>query len=254
MEYFFIATRGCNTTAQEWFQVPTESCVGDNSCTTGLAYTLNSSARYCQVCDYTCLECDKGALAQNCTKCDPVVYRVLASDACPCQTGYIDVGVTLCVPCEYYISGCSICLSSTVCTNCSAGFNLTASGICQCTSGFLVTGVCTTINGCINATNLLGTIYCQACNTTANYQLSGSTCICQSGYYFGVFGNCNSQCGDGIITSNENCDDANTASGDGCSSNCTIETNYACNNSNPSVCKISSDITGSVAYVYRLLD
>jgi len=36
------------------------------------------------------------------------------------------------------------------------------------------------------------------------------------------------KCGDGILSSDEYCDDGNTVSGDGCSSTCTIEPGYTC--------------------------
>src|SRR5262249_46494765 len=42
-------------------------------------------------------------------------------------------------------------------------------------------------------------------------------------------------CGDGIIGSGEQCDDANTTSGDGCSATCTTEPGYTCTGA-PSVC------------------
>jgi cysteine-rich repeat protein len=38
---------------------------------------------------------------------------------------------------------------------------------------------------------------------------------------------CTSKCGDGIVL-NEACDDGNAASGDGCSSNCTVEAGWTC--------------------------
>ena len=47
-----------------------------------------------------------------------------------------------------------------------------------------------------------------------------------------------SSCGNGIITGTETCDDANTNSGDGCSSTCTIETGWTCSGQ-PSVCEQS---------------
>lgn len=43
-------------------------------------------------------------------------------------------------------------------------------------------------------------------------------------------------CGDGAITGDEQCDDDNTAAGDGCSPTCTIEPGYACTGE-PSVCE-----------------
>jgi cysteine-rich repeat protein len=42
-------------------------------------------------------------------------------------------------------------------------------------------------------------------------------------------------CGDGVVSGNEECDDGNTTSGDGCSATCTVEAGYTCTGS-PSVC------------------
>jgi fibro-slime domain-containing protein len=44
-------------------------------------------------------------------------------------------------------------------------------------------------------------------------------------------GSCNSACGDGITFGAEQCDDGNTASGDGCSSSCTLEVGFGCTSS-----------------------
>jgi len=51
-------------------------------------------------------------------------------------------------------------------------------------------------------------------------------------------------CGDGLIVRGETCDDGNTLSGDGCSSDCTVEDDYECLGE-PSVCteSSSSDLT-----------
>jgi len=50
------------------------------------------------------------------------------------------------------------------------GFSINPStGGCMCNAGFLVTGVCTTIVGCISATNLGGVVSCLDCNGTAYY-------------------------------------------------------------------------------------
>ena len=42
-------------------------------------------------------------------------------------------------------------------------------------------------------------------------------------------------CGDGIVDGSEQCDDGNTARGDGCSATCTIESGWTCSGQ-PSVC------------------
>jgi len=48
---------------------------------------------------------------------------------------------------------------------------------------------------------------------------------------------CTEKCGDGIITTSEQCDDSNLVNLDGCSSLCTVETGWTCSNSpSPSSC------------------
>lgn len=45
-------------------------------------------------------------------------------------------------------------------------------------------------------------------------------------------------CGDGIVATEEACDDGNTDSADGCSSTCTIEEGFACDDAAPSDCNL----------------
>ena len=48
-------------------------------------------------------------------------------------------------------------------------------------------------------------------------------------------------CGDGVLTSsNSECDDSNSDSGDGCSNQCIVEPNYICSQE-PSVCTLCGD-------------
>jgi len=206
MSFFFIANRTCprsnNNISQLWFQIdPSGNLFCIEECTNNTTYTLNLTAKYCAVCNYNCLKCE-GALKTNCTACDSLMYRShnTTDNTCPCNSGYVDVNVALCAPCSNYIPGCNTCISTSICTTCFNGFYIIA-GTCQCTTGFLVTGVCTTIYGCISATNLAGTIYCLACNSTIYYQLvpANHTCVCMSGYYVDINGNCISRCGDSIL-------------------------------------------------------
>jgi len=46
-------------------------------------------------------------------------------------------------------------------------------------------------------------------------------------------------CGDGVIEGNEQCDDGNAVSGDGCSSTCQVELGWTCNEDSPSNCTTS---------------
>jgi cysteine-rich repeat protein len=56
--------------------------------------------------------------------------------------------------------------------------------------------------------------------------------VCNTGTHTCGTGNC----GNGKKTGNEGCDDGNNASGDGCSSTCTVEPGYSCVGDSPSVC------------------
>lgn len=46
-----------------------------------------------------------------------------------------------------------------------------------------------------------------------------------------------SECGNGVIEGFEECDVGNTAGGNGCSKNCTVEQGFECSTTSPSVCK-----------------
>lgn len=224
LNHFFIATRDCNLTNGEWFQVPTQTCIVNTNCWSNLTYSLNgTNDQFCNYCDYTCLTCD-GSLSINCTACSNTSFRFHNnSNSCPCQTGYIDVGLTACYPCSYFISGCLTCSSSSVCTSCSSGFFVSQLGLCQCTTGFLVTGVCTTIKGCLSATNLDGNIYCTLCDTTLNYVRSTNfTCLCLTGFVMDSVQDCISICGDSITVGTQACDDGNLINGDGCNDQCQV--------------------------------
>lgn len=50
----------------------------------------------CAACQFTCLTCN-GPSSTNCQSCDPLNSRTLVGTACPCVSGYNDVGVALCV-------------------------------------------------------------------------------------------------------------------------------------------------------------
>lgn len=55
-----------------------------------------------------------------------------------------------------------------------------------------------------------------------------------------------SVCGNGILNQGETCDDANTTAADGCSSACSIESNFSCSGA-PSVCQSYTDVVKALA-------
>lgn len=253
LDYFWIARRGCNLTANEWWNVVTSSCVADNSCADPVFETLPGGARFCQTCNYTCKTCD-GSLADNCTDCESTYFRSLTTNACPCNSEYIDIGQAKCFACEEYMTGCSTCLTTSFCTACKSGFTLNANALCQCSSGYLVSGVCTTEVGCTSAALLGGTVFCQACDATLFFQISNYSCVCMTGYSLNSTGSCVTVCGDSVLASGEGCDDGNTVAGDGCDASCAVESGYYCNTTaSPSVCYILATPTATIEYVRRTL-
>lgn len=130
------------------------------------------------------------------------------------------------------------------------------SGICQCSSGFLVSGICTTITGCTSAVEYSGTTYCVACNSTLHFEPTLSyNCQCMASYYLSTTQQCLPRCGDALQAPEEGCDDGNLKDGDGCSSLCLVEDKWMCQGGSPtsaSVCMISDAITMTVKYVRRV--
>jgi len=84
-----------------------------------------------------------------------------------------------------------------------------------------------------------GSAVCNACPDNS-YSLEGSVadnqCECIQGYAGPNGGECQEVCGNVIKTPGEECDDGNTASFDGCSTNCTIECGFVCDGAVPQGC------------------
>ena len=108
---------------------------------------------------------------------------------------------------------------------------------CVCNPGFNdtsgVMAACTNIDEC--AATLCGEGYnCE--DTFGSY-----ICSCPDGVV-GTYPDCDSLCGDGIVSPGEPCDDNNTLSGDGCSAICEVENGYICEGS-PSICSDLDECT-----------
>lgn len=103
-------------------------------------------------------------------------------------------------------------------------------GVCICKEdgAAIITHHCTAVAGCV-ATQQVGNIVdCIACNVNDHFYYEATTnqCLCRNGYYL-QSGACLDICGDGTVMGTE-CDDGNIDNGDGCSSECFVETNYRC--------------------------
>ena len=257
-----------NTTA--YCQLCASAITGCDQCTnTSLClvcvtptYLLNGGG--CTVCATFIANCKNCTDNATCTGCvasyglvDPSTCSLcstlmtgcqLCTDAVTCTacySGYFLSGST-CLPCYKGVDNCAICSSATVCLLCNSDSYLSAGNTtCICNTGLVkISGLCAPA-GCSSAYRFGTATVCLACNATLNFKYVNSTsCACMTGFV--LSGNtCNLVCGDGIVVT-EGCDDGNVINGDGCSSTCTVETNYQCVNgslTSASVCVYTSEIT-----------
>lgn len=152
-------------------------------------------------------------------------------DDCDLALGYfVDTsgGTAVCANCS--VTNCLECRTLTTCKVCEDGFNLTSIASC----------VACTVTGCLYCEELDGS-KCKTCNESMGYYINNVDKQC----YF--------QCGDGILVpSDEQCDDNNTVTLDGCDGSCGVETHFSCDSSSPSVCSYASSVV--VAFVKSTLE
>jgi cysteine-rich repeat protein len=230
------ATDGCQTTCT----VDT-NCVGDSYCDaskTCHAKKLDGdpcnegrecSSTYCidKVCCHTpcsgCNACSNTMTGQPSGTCaaakiDTDPHEFCSVDNPPCgHDGNCDGA-----------GACKLAASNTPCGVETCDGN-TYTPLSHCTGS----GACNPVSGDSCPGNLLcGTN--NKCKTTC----SSTATDCVSGYSCPSAGAtaCANACGDGKVTGTEQCDDGNTASGDGCSNACQKESGWNCTGTSPTTC------------------
>jgi proprotein convertase subtilisin/kexin type 5 len=187
-------------------------------------------------CFYTCQTCTN---ATDCVTCSPITFRTLTGTQCSPLPGYYDNNVTDALPC---VSPCVNCTAASSCLSCIIGYYLTGttcttcnttmpfcstctpdgSACTYCDPGYILnttSGVCDVVP-CIDLNCIecfVSTAICTACRV--GFVVSNSACI--------------TLCGDNITAGTEQCDDGNTADGDGCNRDCTTGNNNGCAKETP---------------------
>ncbi|CAK86800.1 unnamed protein product (macronuclear) [Paramecium tetraurelia] len=120
---------------------------------------------------------------------------------------------SLCSRCH---ANCIYCSSNSICELCLDGYYINNGDCLQCQSQ------CKKCNKFSS--------FCLECSDKSQNPTNGICQKCQSGYYL-IHDTCQSVCGDGIVVGDEECDDSNNNSLDGCNSLCKVESNYKCSDS-----------------------
>jgi cysteine-rich repeat protein len=159
-----------------------------------------------------------------------------ATDCQGCISPYYLANSTSCTYNCTSINGCSSCSvlnSQIACNTCSTNYRLVSPSNCtlicnniftfcsQCnlTDCFLCDNPYYLANSTSCSFNCSSINFCSNCSVVNN-QIQCDSCI--TGFQPDSSYNCFPICGDGLVLGNEECDDANTNNGDGCSSRCTL--------------------------------
>lgn len=257
LTYYFFVERNCaggQFFYNNWGDPTQDDCLGSCASKTDRP-TNDPTYDQCLACHVTCVTCNTNS-ASACVTCNASNFRVMNSPApstCDCMTNYASSGGALCSLCSSYMTGCRTCSSPSACTSCIPGFVGTTN--CVCASGTVVSGYCTSDYGCVAISEINGTQACVTCNSTLLLELNSTfECVCIPGTTTLATQVCRPICGDHYVLAVEGCDDGNTVSGDGCSSACTVETNWSCVGTlaQGSTCKINIEV--SLNYVGTLRD
>jgi cysteine-rich repeat protein len=195
--------------------------------------------------------------------CSSVPNSIALGIKCVCTVGYLNISnscasltsLTLlvltpantikaepaCPPQQSYSAASKQCL-------CKDGYAMVQGQcvLCQAHGPFLGNETCFPLpntNVCRTNYSQSGS-YCLLCTALSPHSLLNQSCInCPNGFsYNGTLCVCpplsqivnqtciGLKCGNGKIDRNETCDDGNVANGDGCSSNCLIESGFQCRN------------------------
>lgn len=194
----------------------------------------------CQPCPSECETCESENV---CTSCSKSYYK--QGDACVSECGngtYADAASRQCLNCA---APCLTCYGGSVkdCKECNyrQGYDRSAGKdechLIVCAEGMYAhtdegiaclpcDAACKTCKGPSNAN-------CTACSEGHTTMGVGEgdtvTCrTCPTGYRLQEHGKCREVCGDGLNLGEHECDDGNSLNGDGCSSECKVESGFKC--------------------------
>ncbi|CAG9335755.1 unnamed protein product [Blepharisma stoltei] len=217
-------------TAAPQCQCPTNGALSGTTCTCNTGFYFSADT-VCSACSTNCATCQTSA--GNCLTCSDTTHMTaapqcqcptngaLSGTTCTCNTGFYFSADTVCSACN---PACATCENSAGnCLTCSDTTHMTAAPQCQCpTNGALSGTTCTCNTGfyfsadtvcsacnancatcqtsagnCLTCSDTIHMTAAPQCQCPANGALSGTTCTCNTGFYFSadtVCSACNTNC------------------------------------------------------------
>lgn len=99
----YFAIRNC--TLPTYYDPVNYTCV-DSSLMCVNSVADGAPGYVCNPCHYSCENCTIGGNSNACSICPINSFRTKTGTACPCNTGYTDVGVATCQLCNKTLVGC----------------------------------------------------------------------------------------------------------------------------------------------------
>ncbi len=166
----------------------------------------------------TCVDVDECAdPAVSLCATDATCTNSVGSYECRCNDGYQGDGFSCVDIDECAFASLNDCSVYATCANTSGGYT------CTCRDGYDGSGVlCEDVDECTRGTHGCG--FDEVC---VNREGLPNLCECAPGFRRDG-ATCVPACGDGERTPGEECDDANSEDGDGCSAICEVEAGWAC--------------------------
>ncbi|CAD8127452.1 unnamed protein product [Paramecium sonneborni] len=214
-----------------------KNCIDSLSCITCFDqfYYGNQS---CIPCSQKCQTCENDS--KFCTSCQNT-SQILIDNQCHCKDGYFEEDLD-CKPCDQL---CKLCRSLSYCTECIKSDHVVLEmNLCVCQDGFYLENKSCQLCDKKCQTCTQKSDDCLTCNSQMNRVKQQNACICQDGYFENdnkdcwpcnsdegkIIKNCKyKNCNDKVWTYEEECDDGNEESRDGCT-NCKIDEQYSCIN------------------------
>lgn len=184
---------------------------------------------YCPPCDFS---------ASKCTSTSYIGAYPGTNAICECDDQNARTGVTCRLRCPGDVSTnycgngrCTHTLEGVAYEDTTASMRAMAFAFCECDLGYVGQVCQLPCPGSLNHPTRPGPYPCLGRGACGIGVGGDAACVCVDGYAGDLCDTPRNVCGDGVVNSNEQCDDGNALIGDGCDDACVVEEGWACTRS-----------------------